>query len=219
MAGRSRARTVPSDFIDRVQAAKLLGLNYAEAIYRVRAQAGPGNPFPAPVRRIVNSDVWSATQLQLWRLRAEGKFVPRKLEQRAANTPAWPDYALDREQVAALLGISPSTVSRYASEAARQPVFPPPLVRFAGHPVWHRDDVLRWQRARPGRYGAPRGVRHKGTCGSCGWARVLRTDGKVVRHTWSPKGKITECPGGGELPAPAIPSSGGLLGVELHGAA
>jgi hypothetical protein len=32
----SRARTMPGDFIDRLQAAEVLGLAYAEAIYRVR---------------------------------------------------------------------------------------------------------------------------------------------------------------------------------------
>jgi hypothetical protein len=196
----SRARTMPADFIDRLQAAEVLGLAYAEAIYRVRAQAPPHNPFPRPVQRVSNSDIWSRTQLQLWRLRAEGKPVPRQLEERAARVPPWPDYALDREQAAALLHIGPSTVSRYASERGRAPAFPAPLRRFAGHPVWHRDDLLRWQRRRPGRNGPPRGPRPKGSCAGCGWQRVLRTDGHVLRHTWSPKGRIEECPGSGAPP-------------------
>jgi predicted DNA-binding transcriptional regulator AlpA len=203
VASRSKARTMPADFIDRVQAAQVLGLAYAEAFYRARERATAANPFPAPVRRVSNSDIWSKVQLQVWRLRAEGKTVPAQLAQRAAAVKPWPDYALDREQVAGLLGIGPSTVSRYASERGRAPAFPPPLARFAGHPVWHRDDVLRWQKQRPGRNGPPRGARPKGTCSRCGWQRVVRTDGKVQRHTWSPKGRIVECPGG-ERP-PAIP--------------
>lgn len=201
--GTSRARTMPADFIDRLQAAEVLGLAYAEAIYRVRAQAPAHNPFPRPVQRVSNSDIWSRTQLQLWRLRAEGKFIPRQLEERAAKVPPWPEWALDRNQAAELLGIGATTVSRYAYEQQGERAFPAPLRRFAGHPVWHRDDLLRWQKRRPGRHGPPRGARPKGTCAGCGWQRVLRVDGRVLRHAWSPKGRIEECPGSGELPGGA----------------
>jgi predicted DNA-binding transcriptional regulator AlpA len=194
-----KPRQLNEEFIDRYQAAELLALSAPESLYRYRARHA--DTFPPPVRRVANTDIWRASPLLAWHLRLRGERVPTELS-RAANLPlAWPAWAVDRDEAAAFLGITPGTVSRYGSEKRVTPDFPEPIKCFAGHPIWDSRTLAAWSKARPGLRGGPPGERVKALCSGCEERRVLRVDGNIVVHTWNREGRLEQCPGSGVPPA------------------
>jgi hypothetical protein len=58
------------------------------------------------------------------------------------------DDLVDTSGAAALLGVEPTSVTRYR---ARREGFPEPLRHFGGAPVWTREQILDWAASRPGR--------------------------------------------------------------------
>ena len=57
------------------------------------------------------------------------------------------DPLLDRAAVAALLGVSPDTISRYMTDGR----FPPPDATFGRAPTWRESTITTWKTTRPGR--------------------------------------------------------------------
>lgn len=54
---------------------------------------------------------------------------------------------MDTNAVAALLGVTRSTISTYLARGR----MPQPDLRIAGGPVWHRATITEWAANRPGR--------------------------------------------------------------------
>ena len=88
------------------------------------------------------------------------------------------DYdLLDIAKVAEVIGVSPRTVSSYATRARRRREagtsrpgdFPPHDSTFGRTPVWHRDTIRKWIEDRPG----------KGVGGGRPWPTYTR-DGRAL---------------------------------------
>lgn len=64
---------------------------------------------------------------------------------------------LDTAAVAELLGVSPSTVTRYQQADRARYGFPEPDGRIGGRPWWWSTTITTWQKDRPGQ-GWPKGT-------------------------------------------------------------
>jgi hypothetical protein len=98
------------------------------------------------------------------------------------------DDLVDTSGAAALLGVEPTSVTRYR---ARREGFPEPLRHFGGAPVWTRAQILDWAASRPGR-GAG-GGRPKKAPVAAKAEDPIREDREagVFRHGWCEKAHRT----------------------------